>query len=137
MSDSTQQGAEQHIITKPVKNPGRVAQGHKLAALMKKRKEELRHSSGDSSISGISSSTSSSTSASTSSSTAMLGATAVTVIVIVGVGIWYKFFKQQQQPEKSSEQPPPVEVADRLEAPQGHCASKKVQNKKIDIFKMR
>jgi uncharacterized protein HemX len=33
--------AEQKTVQVITKNPGRVAQGHKLAALMKKRKEEL------------------------------------------------------------------------------------------------
>ena len=33
---------ERKIITRE-KHPGRVAQGHKLAALMKKRKEEILH----------------------------------------------------------------------------------------------
>ena len=34
---------EKQVITRE-KHPGRVAQGHKLAALMKKRKEEILHS---------------------------------------------------------------------------------------------
>ena len=34
---------EKKTITRE-KHPGRVAQGHKLAALMKKRKEEILHS---------------------------------------------------------------------------------------------
>lgn len=131
MSNSTEQDKEQHIIAKPLNNPGRVAQGHKLAALMKKRKEEeQRNSSGDSSISSTVPSTVASTGSST---TAVLGGTAAVIFVIIG-GFAVYYFKQHgiQQPDKSEQ---PVEIADRLAAQHEHRASKKVQQK-LDIYKM-
>ena len=38
--NKTMTGEEKKLITRE-KHPGRIAQGHKLAALMKKRKEEI------------------------------------------------------------------------------------------------
>ena len=41
---------EKKVIITREKHPGRVAQGHKLAALMKKRKEEISHNNEQSTV---------------------------------------------------------------------------------------
>lgn len=64
-----------------MKHPGRVVQGHKLAALIKKKKEELKQNR-----EAVESSIKTSTEHSTSQSNT--GARALAVLAI-GVGVWY------------------------------------------------
>ena len=72
---------EKKIITRE-KHPGRVPQGHKFAALMKKRKEEILHNKEQSASQSTAASAVYSTAASTVYSTASGTAYSTEVIIV-------------------------------------------------------
>ena len=108
---------EQPSVVTKEKHPGRVAQGHKLAALMKKRKEELKQNS--MSEQQTEQSSEQLTEPQSQTSTVVYSGAALAIVVVIGVAL-YVYRKKPAPPSN------PAAVQD----PVGH----EVQH---DIFCMR
>ena len=106
---------EKKIITRE-KHPGRVAQGHKLAALMKKRKEEILRSKEQSTEQSTVQSTVQSTEQSTeqpsvqSNDTYVYGV-GILAVLAIGVCVFFAYnttsqAKNKKQANEKKDQPP-------------------------------
>ena len=94
---------ERKVITRE-KHPGRVAQGHKLAALMKKRKEEILPSKGQSTVQPTEQSTDQSSVQSTVQSTVQSNDTyvyGVGILAVLAAGVCV-FFTYQAKNKKQN-----------------------------------
>ena len=90
---------EKKVITRE-KHPRRVAQGHKLAALMKKRKEEILHNKEQSTVQSTEQSTEQSTAQSTeqSNDTYVYG---VGIFAVLSIGVCVFFAYNTSQASKT------------------------------------
>ena len=97
---------EKKVITRE-KHPGRVAQGHKLAALMKKRKEEILRDKKQSSIQPTVQSTEQS---SLQSNGAYVYGVGILAVLVIGVCVFFAYKTSQAENKKlvnkKQDQPP-------------------------------
>ena len=100
---------EKKVITRE-KHPGRVAQGHKLAALMKKRKEEILRSKEQSTVQPTEQSSVQSSIQSTVQSSVQSNDTyvyGVDMLAILAIGV-YVFFAYSQTKNKKQDNDRPT-----------------------------
>ena len=108
--DSKKQKAEQSSVVTTVtkaKHPGRVAQGHKLAALMKERKQELVKNKDSEVSSSTDSSTDKALASHVGSAMSNFGLYGGIIFLIVG-GIYY-FYTHRKTPTQAPLEPPKVQ----------------------------